>query len=257
MAYANLYIDKELTSIIIVHHNRPDYLKNCIASLRNNTSLKLELIIFDVGSTLDTRKRVFDDLQELRGFENIILIQSPFDLNVSRCFNMGVMSARGGHVIVANEDMQVKSKCWLERFINHANNHPEAYVIGVTANRSYYKQHVPADYDTEKYIGETFEIDQVSFILAYIRRQSFSEIGLFDENLGWYSGCDGDYAVRVSAKGKKLIIAKDIYVEHYEYGDRLKYEKMFPEMMKKYGVKEFSPANIEKCIEKAKIIYDN
>ena len=254
--YQDIVYKNGLVSVVLTHWNRLELLKRAITSIRANTEMPIELVIVDNGSNLQVQIELHKYLQELNGFECIKLLTVINEINCSSALNMGINASRGQHLVIGNDDIEVKSKEWAERFIIHAERNIYSGIIGVCSDNSYQPQNVPAGYDTEKHIGEVQSCDQISHIFAYIPRSALSTVGYLDENLGSYSGADSDFAIRVQAHGLKAIFAKDILVYHLIHQTKPKYAEMYPHMKKKYGVAMITAKNSSTCIEIAKRIYN-
>jgi GT2 family glycosyltransferase len=93
-------------SIVIPVHNQLDFTRNCLSSIRKNTSLSYELIIIDDGSS-DGSSAWLASQENIRVIKNER--QSGFLVSCNRCLNQ----VRGRFIVFLNNDTIV-TKNWLE-----------------------------------------------------------------------------------------------------------------------------------------------
>jgi len=90
-----------LTSIVIATYNKLDYVRQCIFSIYENTSVPFELIVVDNGSTEDI-KGFIDILKQTK--TNIKYVRLDRNEGFSRGYNVGISEAEGEFILVLNND---------------------------------------------------------------------------------------------------------------------------------------------------------
>lgn len=107
-------------SIVIPSKDQPDALTVCIESVMkhtgNNSSLNLELIVVDNGSTAHNRLRIEQLVRKYNGQ----YLYKPMNFNFSLMCNMGAARAQGKYLLFLNDDMEVIQADWLERMLDSA-----------------------------------------------------------------------------------------------------------------------------------------
>lgn len=164
-------------SVIIPTYNRLDFLKEAVKSVQEQSYLNFELIVVDDGSTDGTSEFL----------ENAVvksIIQENRGVSVAR--NAGIRVAKGKYItFLDSDDSWQKNK--LQRQVEFMTTHTDAMVCytdeiwirkGVRVNPK--KKH-------GKHSGWIFEkclpLCIVSPSSAFMRKEFFEEIGLFDESL--------------------------------------------------------------------------
>lgn len=111
-------------SIIIVNWNSKDYLKQCIASIIENTSgLQYEIIVVDSAS--------FDGCGHMlqRCYPHVHFIQSQDNIGFARANNLGVGHAQGDTLLFINPDTEVLHHA-IEQLYRHFLKLLQAGVMG-------------------------------------------------------------------------------------------------------------------------------
>jgi len=107
-----------LVSIIIPTKNQPRLLKNCIKSIKNKTTyLPYEILVINNQTTDPDALAYFVNI---RGKENIHILDYDDTFNYSAINNYAVKQARGEILIFLNDDVEVISPDWLEELVGHA-----------------------------------------------------------------------------------------------------------------------------------------
>src|SRR5436305_1167466 len=95
--------DSPLLSIVIVNWNTREALRNCLASLfEQSRSLTLEVIVVDNASADDS----LDMLKA--GFPQVRIIANTINLGFARACNQGMRAARGRLLLLLNSDTYVR-----------------------------------------------------------------------------------------------------------------------------------------------------
>lgn len=100
----------KLVSIIIVNHNRRDFLVNCLNSLKNQTYPTIEIILIDDCSTDDSVNVIKKEYPEV----NLIINDREKLLCVSQ--NIGINESRGDYILFLENDV-ILGKNYIEELI--------------------------------------------------------------------------------------------------------------------------------------------
>jgi GT2 family glycosyltransferase len=111
-------------SIIIVNWNALDYLRECLASIYENTGgIDFEIIVVDNAST----KGDIDDLKT--SYPDIILIKSRQNLGFAKANNLGCRQAKGEHILLLNPDTKLVGPA-ITILLDSMRKLPEAGIVG-------------------------------------------------------------------------------------------------------------------------------
>lgn len=103
-------------SVIIVNYNTRDLLRNCILSLKKNTSgVSYEIIVVDNDSSDDS------DIMISKEFPEVIFVKSGGNLGFGRANNIGMYKAKGEYLFLLNSDTLVRNNA-LRIFLDFARN---------------------------------------------------------------------------------------------------------------------------------------
>ena len=207
------------TSIIIPTCNKVNYLKECIESVQTYTPQPYELIIIDNGSTDGTDRY----LRSLRGIRYRI---NAGNLGFAGAVNQGLMLARGETLLILNND-SVVTEGWLGNLQQCLHASPDHGIVGPMTN------YISGDQLLEVGYGSMPEMQ--AFARSYnrsdpavwqmtgrltgfcmlMRRETFEQLGYFDEGFEIGNCEDDDYGLRLRLLGRQLIIARDTFIHHY------------------------------------------
>lgn len=184
-------------SVIIPTYNRSGLLVKAVSSVLNQTFKDLEVLIIDDGSTDDTKQRI-----EGLGESRIRYIRNSKNMGVSGSRNVGITSSLSDYIgFLDDDDEWLPEK--LERQVGILDNSPSNVGLVYTGTLSVdlatggliettiprYKGNVLNDLVFLNFIP-------TSSVLA--RRECFTKVGLFDENLSY--GEDFDLWIRISTE---------------------------------------------------------
>lgn len=138
---------EEQVSIIVVHHDRPEYLNIClqsiaVTSLNNN----YEIIVVDNGSTIKDAVDFLDDLEEQGECK---VIRNKENLWWSKAANQGAKAAdkRSKYLIFMHADVVVVNPAWIDLLINVSESQ-DSGLVGVSMH-SYYMDKQKIDFIEE------------------------------------------------------------------------------------------------------------
>lgn len=200
--------------IVIPVHNRKDFTKNCLLSLREQTYKNFKTVIIDDGSTDGTAEILKSDFPEVH------VIKGDGNLWWTAATNLGVNYAldnNADYVLTLNNDT-IATKDFLEKMIFWAESTPNA-LLGAFA----------IDAETKKpvYGGEiiNWKLANSKFLLDILPKEKwyglhevthfpgrgllipskvFLEIGLFDEKHFPHYAADYDFTHRAIRAGYKV-----------------------------------------------------
>lgn len=223
-------------SVIIVSWNARDYLKTCLASIRQTgAGVVQEVIVVDNGSSDGSPEMVVAE------FSDVHLIRSTENLGFARGNNLGMQHAAGEYFALINSDIVVHPGCLqsLEEFLD---THPSVALVGpratggdgrlqhtcrklptvwntfceaVTLHRLF--PSVPClagremlhwDHDTEE------SVEVLSGCFWMVRRKVVEQVGGLDERFFFYAE-DVDWCKRFRDAGWKVMLAPKATTTHF------------------------------------------
>jgi GT2 family glycosyltransferase/glycosyltransferase involved in cell wall biosynthesis/Tfp pilus assembly protein PilF len=212
-----------LVSIIILAHNLLGDTRQCLASIEQHTPTSHELILVDNGST-DGTPEFFRKYASTRN--NVRVVVNQTNLGFSAGNNLGLALARGGAVLLLNNDTVV-TEGWIERMLAVFERHPEVGLVGPLSNSVSGPQLVsPVKYSrladlpafaaqlTSAQSGQSLEVPRLVGFCLLMRRAVVEKIGGLDPQFGSGNFEDDDLCLRAGFAGFKLRIARDAFVHH-------------------------------------------
>lgn len=155
-------------SIIVVHHDRPEYLNICIQSIATlSSNNNYELIVVDSGST---RPDALEYLKDLEESQNCKVVRKKENVYLPACFNAGVKAAAkdSRYYILMHEDTVILDPTWIDMLINISDGN-KCGVVGLGLNPGY-----------------TIDGQRASFIEDWcmlVTRECWENCGPFEEEL--------------------------------------------------------------------------
>lgn len=233
---------ENMISVIIPTHNRAGLLREAIKSVleqdyfaKNTLASDWELLVVDDGST-DGTKEIVEDFGER------VKYRYQEHNGVSAARNLGLELTQGELVaFLDSDDLWKKEK--VSRQMKFMQSHPDAVVCcteeiwirnGVLVNPK--QRH-------QKFSGWVFDkflpLCLLSLSSAMFRRELFSEIGNFDEEL---PACeDYDLALRMASKYPVYYLSEPLIMKRGGHSDQLS---------KKYwGMDRFRVRSLEKALQ--------
>ena len=117
-------------SIVIICWNDWKVLENCLYSIFDGkTKTKFEVIVSDNGSTDGSIERIKSQFPAVR------LIENGANLGFAKANNIGIQAASGHYILILNPDTIIHEGS-LDRWIEFADQHPEAGAYGCKVFRS-------------------------------------------------------------------------------------------------------------------------
>ena len=178
-----------------------------------------------------TPASVLDELREIAG-DKLTLVRFTEEFNYSRKMNLGVLHARGDHLVLLNDDLEAISEGWLEQLVAPLLE-PD---VGMTGGKLYFSnntiQHAGHAYTGKNYkhpfiyqprasygpFGALIlnrEVSGVTAACSALRRAVFMEIGGFSETLPLNFN-DVDLSYKVRRKGYRIVWIANVEMFHFE-----------------------------------------
>jgi len=229
--------EQPLVSIIIPFRDKPGLLKTCIESILEKSSYQnYEIVGISNGSelpeTFDLMKRLGQRDQRVRFSE----CNDPF--NFSHLVNYGASQAKGSHLIILNNDIEVISWDWIESMLEYSQQSD----VGVVGCKLYYPdntiQHAGIIVGIGGYAGHAHknfqagrfgyfnrlhvlqDVSAVTGACMMVKTTIFNEVGGFDEDHLGVACNDVDFCLRVREKGYWNVFTPYAELYHYESKSR-------------------------------------
>ena len=223
-------------SICILTLNARDFLRACLHSIQEHTTLDHEIIVVDNGSSDGTS----DMLQT--EFPTVRLIQNQENLGYTYPNNQAMQLAKGRFIALLNPDTLVHSGAF-EQLCAFLESHPDVGIVGPKVLNSdgtlqapcrrgdsrpwavisyftglakrfpdkaffngYLLTHLPED--------QIHPVDGVSGSCMFIRREVVDQIGYLDERFFAYQE-DADYCLRARQAGWQVYYNPEAQITHF------------------------------------------
>ena len=238
-------------SVIIVHYQVKDLLRNCILSIQKYfQGFDYEIIVVDNNSPNPEWKVLIDE------FDKVNFIELKENLGFSKANNIGVKSAKGEYVYILNPDTEIEGN-YFKEILDFADSQDKFGALGLRmhdANGNFLpesKRSVPAlvnsfeklftklNNDSKTYyrndIAETdiAEVEVMTGANLLMKKSVYEEVGGFDERYFMY-GEDIDLCYTILRKGYKNFYYGKYSILHYKgestVRDKIYLERFFGAM---------------------------
>jgi len=223
-------------SIIFVNWNAVDYLRECIASIYDQTrNLSFEILVVDNASPAGN----VDTLKE--HFPHVTIIKSPENLGFAKANNLGFKHSSGSLVLFLNPDTKLVGPA-INLLVDQMRARPDAGIVGArhvspdlsvqttsiqkfprilnqVLNIEYLRRRWPHSglWDIAPLFSSSLEPVQVEMIpgaCMLLRRELFEQVGMFTEDYFMY-GEDIDLNLKVARAGWKNYYVPKATIIHY------------------------------------------
>jgi len=209
--------------IVIPVHNRKDFTRGCLISLKRQTLQNFKVVVIDDGSTDGTGKMVREE------FPDVILLKGGGNLWWTGATNLGVeyvltQADQDDYVLTLNDDTIVRSD-YLQILLDSALKHPDSLVGSISVSNEDESTVVDAgvriNWLTAKYtnlargrrykdiLHESSSIQKVDVLPGrgtLIPIEVFQKVGLYDFKHLPHYGADYEFSRRGNMKGYNLLI---------------------------------------------------
>lgn len=217
--------EQDLTSIIILPHNRLDQTKKCLKSISKHTPEPHEIIFVDKGSNDDTARWL---KRRVRENSNWRLVENKEEPGFAKAVNQGMVACRGEYILILDCQVVV-STGWLAGMLECLNRDSDVGIVGPMSNHIAGPQLVVADeYRSVDYLDKYAERFReryrhrrishrtISGFCMLFRRTMAEKMGLFDESFGTVALGAEDFCLRAALAGYRNYIAGDVFVHRFE-----------------------------------------
>lgn len=231
--------DTPVISIIIVHFNTPDFLRQCLRSLEESTLQKemYEVFVVDNASAEDVGTWLKKEFPFVR------LIQNRKNAGFSRANNQATSLSRGRYVLLLNPDTVIDSQT-VPAMITYMDAHPKTGAatcrlelpdgkLDDASHRGFptpwnalcffsglarlfpHSQLFNGYHLGYRNLDTIHEIDSACGAFLLVRRTAGEAIHWLDEEYFWY-GEDLDFCYRLKQKNWKIMFIPDVQTLHYK-----------------------------------------
>lgn len=208
--------------VVILHWNTDQATETCLRSVFTSTSVRLTVVVYDNGSSQDSRKRL------QTSFPQVFWIGEGRNVGFARAVNLGIQQVleKGcDAVFLLNNDALVDPDT-LQRLTSTEGDIVSPRILSLPD-----REKIWFDGGRVSFLGKglhigmgsllintvaTIPVHEITFTTAcamLIRRKVFSRIGLFDEDYYAYSE-DLDLCVRATGAGLRIVINHEARAYH-------------------------------------------
>ncbi len=225
-----------LVSLIIPTHNGLDLLRCCIDSIFDKTDYSnFEIIVVNNNSD---DSATLSYLEQLRGKQQVQVIDYPFPFNYAAINNMAVKQANGEIIGLLNNDLEVINPEWLTEMVSHVLRSE----VGIVGARLWYPNntlqhggvivglggiaghaHREIQRTDPGYFGRAVLLQNFSAVTAacmLIQKANFLAVGGLDADNLTVAFNDVDLCLKIREQGLRIVWTPYAELYHYESASR-------------------------------------
>jgi len=247
-----------LVSIVIPFRDKPELLRMCVGSILERTTYR-DFEVVGVSNNSEGLS-TFETMRELEARDpRVRFVEHNIPFSFSRLVNFGVSKARGRHVVLLNNDIEILSWEWLQAMLEHSQR-PEVGAVGaklyypdntiqhagIVVGIGGYAGHAHKHFDGNAtgYFNRLNVVQDVSAVTGaclMVKRDLFLEAGGFDEEHFGVACNDVDFCLRLAGRG--LLNVFTPYAEAYHHESLSRGYEDTPEKIARFnGEKAFFAA---------------
>jgi O-antigen biosynthesis protein len=208
-------------------------IENCVRSILERSTYENFEIVCVYGEA--TAPEVLGRLRELAG-ERLRLVPYEGEFNFSTKNNLGALHSRGEHLLLLNDDIEVRTPNWIERMVMYS----DLEGVGIVGGRLLWGdgrlQHVGIGFDGglpghpyrgfhEEYRGYANAVVIARNCLAVTAACLMTPKAVFEEVGGLTPTLpvnfnDVDYCLKVHVHGHRIVYDPDLVMYHFESSSR-------------------------------------
>lgn len=192
------YIKRPLVSFVLETYNLSRPVVVLVKELRKVSNS--EIIVVDDGSSYDHARRV---LGELTGVNEFFLRSNDLfgTLTMNRAFDF----ARGKYIAKLQDDDRISGAAWVDEAVRLFEAHADLAILSGRASIEFVDDWHPKDGVTPNRLCEKFEFVQAIIEAPmWLRKESFTELGGFDEDFGPFLWSEPELCFRAWLAGKSV-----------------------------------------------------
>ena len=217
------YDDEVTVHVIIPVHNRLDFTRACLASLREQSWRDFSLTVVDDGSTDGTHAALAE------GFPEVSLLWGDGDLWWTGAMNRALervlpRAGHGDHILALNNDTALPPD-YLDTMLDLSRRHPHALIGSVAVSWDDHERIVDGgariDWRTTRsvspaqgltwsqaveHLGEAVPVSVLSGRGTLIPVEAFRRVGLYDQKRLPHYGADWEFSRRAQRAGFELLM---------------------------------------------------
>ena len=198
--------------------NQLEVTKDCINSIRENTSCQFRFIVIDNASDAPTRQYL-QNIKEIKG-NPVTVIRNENNLGFVKAVNQGIAVSDAPYVCILNNDTMV-TRNWLEEMISIAELDKTIGIVNPSSNNLGQRPEEGEPLESfaarlRKQSRYFIELGAAIGFCMLIKREVIVKVGNFDEVYGMGNFEDTDFSRKAIKEGYKCVRACGAYVYHRE-----------------------------------------
>lgn len=222
-------------SFIILTWNSKEYIKQCLNSIfaaLRSSSIAYEILIVDNGSKDGTPLILKEFKTQFPDIVSVSFLSKNLGTTVSR--NIAIKRAKGDFICIMDSDVEVR-KGTIEHLITVLKDNPlialstpqliygngrhqkttDAFpTIFRKIIRYFFLRNIEAKEEKSGVLDASFEVEYAISAFWVLKREIFTKIGLFDENI-FYSPEDVDFCLRIWQAGYSIFYIPSVISIHH------------------------------------------